>query len=149
VKLKMKFRDLPGRVSTGSYILHSGLEKWGGDEQRAEIIQGMAAGAFPRLKQIPPAQFLRLLSASEVALGGALLTPFVSSFTAGAALCGFSGSLLAMYWRTESLHKPNSPWPTQGGLAISKDVWMFGIGAGLMLSSLSGGRKKGSKRKHR
>jgi uncharacterized membrane protein YphA (DoxX/SURF4 family) len=150
VRLKMRFRDVPGRFATGSFILHSGLEKWSGDEQRAAAVHQMASGAFPKLKDIPPTRFLRILSASEVALGTALLSPVVSGAAAGAALCGFSGSLLVMYWRTESMHKPNSPWPTQAGTAISKDVWMLGIGAGLVLSSFSGGRRKtSSKRKSR
>jgi uncharacterized membrane protein YphA (DoxX/SURF4 family) len=145
----MKFRDMPGRISTGAYILHSGLEKWSGDEQRATAIHGMASGAFPRLKDVPPPRFLKLLSAGEVAVGSLLLSPVTSGAVAGAALCGFSGSLLAMYWRTESMHQPGSPWPTQAGLPVSKDIWMFGIGAGLILSSLSGGRTKRSKRKSR
>jgi uncharacterized membrane protein YphA (DoxX/SURF4 family) len=147
--LKMKFRDVPGRVTTGAFILHSGLEKWGGDEERATALHGFASGAYPRLKSIPPKQFMKLLAGSEIALGTALLAPVVSDAAAGLALCGFSGSLLGLYWRTESMHKPNSPWPTQAGTAISKDVWMLGIGAGLVLSGMSRGRKKSSKRKSR
>jgi len=146
VKLKMKFRDVPGRVATGTYILHSGIQKWSGDEERAAQVHGFASGAFPNLKQIPPTQFLKILSVSEMALGVALLSPVTSGPVAGAALCGFSGSLLALYWKTDALHEPGSPWPTQAGTAISKDVWMFGIGAGLVLGGLfSGGRR--SKRK--
>ena len=102
----------------------------------------MAAGAFPIVKTIPPTTFLRLLAASEIATGAALLTPFVSNAAAGAALTGFSGGLVAMYWKTEALHKPGSVWPTPAGIAISKDVWMLGIGAGLLLDALTSGRKK-------
>ena len=47
MKLSLKARDLPGRVATGAYILHAGLDKWGGDEARAVAVHGMAAGAFP------------------------------------------------------------------------------------------------------
>jgi uncharacterized membrane protein YphA (DoxX/SURF4 family) len=146
VHLHLKPRDLPGRFVTGAYVLHAGIEKWGGDEERAKAIHGMAAGAFPMLESIPPKTFLKLLSASEMATGAALLSPLTSSAFAGAALTGFSGSLLAMYWRTESLHKPNSPWPTQPGIAISKDVWMLGIGLGLLLSAASGGRRSRKKK---
>ena len=35
------------RLTTGGYILHSGLEKWRGDEGTAKGIHGMAAGAYP------------------------------------------------------------------------------------------------------
>ncbi len=76
--LKMKFRDVPGRVATGAFILHSGLEKWGGDEDRATALHGFASGAYPRLKSIPPKQFMKLLAGSEIALGTALLAPVVS-----------------------------------------------------------------------
>jgi hypothetical protein len=69
--LRLKARDIPGRIVTGGYILHSGLEKWQGDEERAKAIHGMAANAFPFLKDIPPAQFLRMLAAGEIAVCGA------------------------------------------------------------------------------
>jgi hypothetical protein len=148
VKLKMKFRDVPGRVTAGAYILHAGIQKWSADEEKAAGIHGFASGAFPNLKQIPPTQFVKLLSVGEMALGTALLSPFTSGPVAGAALCGFSGSLLAMYWRTDGLHEPNSPWPTQAGTAISKDVWMFGIGAGLVLGGLFSGGRRPKRKSH-
>jgi uncharacterized membrane protein YphA (DoxX/SURF4 family) len=134
--LPFKARDLPGRLATGGFILHSGLEKWNGDEARAKAIHGMAAGAFPILKDIPPDRFLRILAASEIAVGAALVAPVVPSALAGLALTGFSGSLLAMYARTPALRKPGSIWPTQAGIAVSKDVWMLGIGLGLVIDGL-------------
>ena len=131
-------------------MLHAGLEKWGADEERAKMIHGTAANAFPILKDIPPTKFVRALAAGEIATGSLLLAPFVSNVSAGLALTGFSGSLLAMYWRTESLHKPSSPWPTPAGTAISKDVWMLGIGLGLILDARAGGgRKKKAEKKNR
>ena len=56
---------------------------------------------------------------------------------AGAALTGFSGALLAMYGRTPALRKPGSIWPSQAGTGVSKDVWMLGIGLGLVAGALS------------
>jgi hypothetical protein len=41
-----------------------------------------------------------------------------------------------MYLRTDSLHKPGSIWPTQQGTGVSKDVWMLGIGLGLLAQGL-------------
>lgn len=141
---RVKARSVPGRVTTGAYILHSGLEKWKSDEARAKAIHGMAANAFPVLKDIPPTQFLRLLAAGEIAVGSALLAPVVPDTLAGAALTGFSGALLAMYARTPALRKPGSIWPSQAGTAVSKDVWMLGIGLGLTVSGLAelGGSKQ-------
>ena len=140
MRLPVKARDLPGRITTGAYILHAGLDKWNGDEARAKAVHGMAAGAFPVLKQIPPERFLRLLAASEIAVGTALLAPVVPSALAGAALTGFSGALVAMYARTPALHKPGSIWPSQAGTGVSKDVWMLGIGLGLLAGDLADGR---------
>jgi uncharacterized membrane protein YkgB len=37
-----------------------------------------------------------------------------------------------MYARTPTMHEPGSIWPTQAGIPVSKDVWMLGIGLGLM-----------------
>ncbi|GIH48502.1 DoxX protein [Microbispora rosea] len=130
----MKFlraREVPGRVATGAYILHSGLEKWNGGDEQAAGLHGTAA-AFPFLKSVPPRRFLKLLSATEIATGVALLTPFVPAAVAGAALTGFSGSLVALYLRTPALRKPGSVWPSPAGTGISKDVWMLGVGLGLL-----------------
>ncbi len=132
--MRLKARDIPGRIVTGGYILHSGLEKWEGDEERAKAIHAMASNAFPFLKDIPPTQFLRMLAAGEIAVGGALLLPIVPSALAGAALAGFSGALMTMYARTPGMRKPGSIWPSRNGMAVSKDIWMVGIGLGLMLS---------------
>jgi len=45
--------------------------------------------------------------------------------------------------RAKGVHKapskPGSVWPTQAGTAVSKDVWMLGIGLGLLAGSLGGG----------
>ncbi len=128
----IKARDLPGRITTGVYILHAGLQKWDADETRAAAVHGMAAAAFPILKEVPPKKFVRLLAMSEVGTGVALLAPFVPTGVAGAALSAFSGGLLAMYARTPAMHKPGSIWPTPAGTAVSKDVWMFGMGLGFL-----------------
>jgi uncharacterized membrane protein YphA (DoxX/SURF4 family) len=134
---RLRLRDVPGRVVTGAFILHAGIEKWSGPPERAVGIHGMAVGAFPFLRAVPPEKFLRLVAASEVATGAALLNPLVPNAVAGAILTAFSGSLVAMYARTPSLHKPGSIWPTPAGIAISKDVWMLGIGLGLLADGFS------------
>lgn len=134
----MHLRDIPMRLSTGGYILHTGLEKWNGSEERAKGVHAMASGAFPFLAKVPPATFLKVLAAAEIGTGAALLTPIVPSKVAGAALTAFAGGLVTMYLRTPSLHKPGSVWPTQAGTGVSKDVWMLGIGLGLLADAGSG-----------
>jgi uncharacterized membrane protein YphA (DoxX/SURF4 family) len=135
----LQLRDVPTRVATGAYILHTGLEKWKGDEQRAKALHGMASGAFPFLAKVPPQTFLKALAAAEITTGTALLTPVVSNKLAGACLTAFAGGLVTMYLRTPALHKPGSVWPTQSGTAVSKDVWMLGIGLGLLADGLAVG----------
>ena len=131
----MKLRTIPPRVAAGAFIAHSGWEKWHGSDEQAAGIHGMAAGAFPVFKDMRPTDFLRMLSVGELATGAALLTPLVPTAVAGAALTGFSGALLTMYWRTPALRKRGSVWPTPQGLAVSKDVWMLGIGLGLLVDA--------------
>lgn len=142
MSLRTFVRNLPGRAATGVFIVHSGWQKWNGDEQTAVGIHGMASHAFPALKDIKPSTFLKLVSVGELATGAALLTPFVPRFIAGAALSGFSGALLTMYWRTPALRQEGSIWPTPAGLGVSKDVWMFGIGSGLVLDAILPVEKK-------
>jgi len=136
----MQFRflppRLPERIATGAFILHSGLEKWNGPAEQAEAVHGMATGAFPFLNSIAPERFLKFLAAGEVVVGALLLAPFVPNAVAGASLIGFSGSLLAMYARTPAMRKPGSIWPSPGGIPVSKDVWMLGIGLGLLADAL-------------
>lgn len=131
----MKLRTIPPRVAAGAFIAHTGWEKWHGGPEQAAGVHGMAAGAFPVLKNMRATDFLRLLSVGEIATGAALLTPLVPTAVAGAALTGFSGALLTMYLRTPALHKRGSVWPTQQGVPVSKDVWMLGIGLGLLVDA--------------
>jgi hypothetical protein len=127
----MKLANVPPRLTAGAYILHSGLAKWQGDEATAAATHGFAKGTYPMLGKLQPKQFLRLLAAGEIALGTFLLTPMVPDRFAGAALTGFSATLLGLYARTPGMRKPGSIWPTQQGIGLSKDVWMLGIGLGL------------------
>ena len=102
----MKLRNVPLRLATGAYILHTGWEKWHGDEARAAGVHGMASNAFPVFNAMKATDFLKTLSVGEMALGAALLTPFVPPALAGAALTGFSGALVTMYLRTDGMHRP-------------------------------------------
>jgi uncharacterized membrane protein YphA (DoxX/SURF4 family) len=133
----MKLRTIPPRVAAGAFIAHAGWEKWHGSPEQAAGVHGMASNAFPVFKDMQSTDFLRMLSVGELATGAALLAPFVPTAVAGAALTGFSGALLTMYWRTPALRKSGSVWPTPQGLAVSKDVWMLGIGLGLLVDSVS------------
>jgi hypothetical protein len=142
----MRAWQIPLRLATGAFILNSGLDKRRADAEAAEHLQGFAAGAYPVVKRLEPQQFAKALSTAEIALGAALLSPFVSSTTAGLALGGFSGSLLNVYWKTPGLHRENDPRPTPDGVAFAKDAWMAGAAASLILGSFDGPSRRKRKR---
>ncbi|MCW2716824.1 MAG: hypothetical protein QOG20_6292 [Pseudonocardiales bacterium] len=129
---------LPVRLTAGAFILNAGLGKWSGDEQTAAGLHGMAAGTYPFLKSIDPPRFLKLLAGAEIGLGAALLAPFVPAGVAGVGLTGFAAGLLGLYVRTPGMRQGIRP--TQQGTAIAKDVWLLGMGAGLVLDALSARR---------
>src|SRR6478609_6276570 len=135
---RFRLRRAPLRLTTGAFILSTGLDKWQGDEQTAAQIHGFAGGTYPFLKGIEPTTFLRLLAAGEIALGSALLLPVVPAALAGAALTGFSAGLLGLYLRTPGMRRgPKDLRSTPQGLPLSKDVWMLGAGLALVVDGLT------------
>ena len=134
--LPITLSEIAPRISAGAFILNSGLGKRGADEEAAAGMHGFAAGTYPFLKSVPPQQFAQVLSTSEIVLGVALLSPFVPTAVAGAALTAFSGGLLGLYLKTPGMRKPGSLAPTEAGLSIAKDSWLLGIGIGLFTRGL-------------
>jgi hypothetical protein len=134
--LPITLSEIAPRISAGAFILNSGLGKRGAGPEAAAGMQGFAAGTYPFLKSVPPQQFVKGLATAEIALGALLLTPFVPTAVAGAALTAFSGGLLGLYLKTPGMRKPGSLAPTEQGLPIAKDVWLLGIGIGLFTRGL-------------
>jgi uncharacterized membrane protein YphA (DoxX/SURF4 family) len=132
-----KARRLPGRLAAGAFILNAGLGKWSADEQTAARLHSMATGTYPFLAKVKPRDFARLLAIGEIALGSALLLPVVPAAAAGAGLAAFSGGLLGMYLRTPGMTKEDGVRPSQQGTPLAKDVWMLGIGLGLVADALT------------
>jgi hypothetical protein len=134
--LPITLAEIGPRLSAGAFILNSGLGKRGADEGTAAGLHGFASGTYPFLKNVDPKQFVSGLATAEIGIGAALLTPFVPTALAGALLTGFSGGLLGLYLKTPGMRKEGSLAPTEQGLAISKDVWLLGIGVGLLTRGL-------------
>ena len=130
-------RQLPSRIAAGAFILNSGIGKLSADEETAAGVHGFAVGAYPFLSKVKPKDFVRILAISEVALGAALLIPVVPAALAGAGLTAFSGGLLGLYARTPGMHKGLIPFPTEQGITLAKDVFMAGIGLGLVIDGLT------------
>jgi uncharacterized membrane protein YphA (DoxX/SURF4 family) len=137
VSISAKARQLPARLAVGAFMLNSGLSKWSADEETAARLHGMATGTYPFLARLKPRDFARLLSVGEIALGSALLLPVVPAAAAGMGLTAFSAGLLGLYVRTPGMTKEDGIRPTQQGTAMAKDVWMLGIGLGLVVDGLT------------
>lgn len=134
--MSFKAWHIPVRLATGAYILNSGLSKRNADKDTAEQLHGFAVTAFPQFEETPPDQFVKMLSAGEVAVGAALLTPFVPTGIAGAALAGFAGLLGKLYWSAPGTREEGSLRPTPQGVPLAKDAWMLGIGTSLVLDAM-------------
>jgi hypothetical protein len=136
VKLS-KTWHVPVRLATGAFILNSGLSKRSVPEDKAAQLHGFATTAHPELKTLDPTTFAKLLSSSEIALGGALLFPAVPSWLAGAGLTAFSLGLMRLYLNGPGLRTEGSLRPTEQGIGIAKDSWLLGIGVALLLDSVT------------
>lgn len=134
----MKLSHVPLRLATGAFILNSGLNKRNLPPEAAAGLQGMAANAVPQVRDMDPEAFGKKLSQGEIALGAALLAPFVPSVVAGAALTAFGGGMIKMYLNTPGMTAEGSSFrPSQDGTAIAKDIWLVGAGLSLLISGLT------------
>ncbi|MEU5567471.1 hypothetical protein [Micromonospora musae] len=133
----MKIPHVPLRASIGAFMLNSGLTKRGMEGEAAQATHSMAVAAIPQLRQIPPDRFTKLLSYSEVALGTALLVPFIPSTLVGLGLTAFGVGLIQLYVKTPGLRKPGSVLPTHAGTSFAKDIWLVGAGLTLVLDDLT------------
>lgn len=124
------------RLAAGAFILSSGLDKRQADAETAAALHGTAAGAYPFLEDVEPQEFTKALSTGEIALGAALVTPFVPSGLAGVALGAFSGALVGIYLKTPGLTRDDGVRPTPQGIGMAKDVFLLGIAGGLVAGAL-------------
>jgi hypothetical protein len=135
-------RRFPLRLTSGAFILNSGLSKRNVDEATAKQLHGFAVGTYPVLTRVEPQRFVQLVSAGEVAIGAALLLPVVPAAVAGAGLTAFGGSTLGLYLRTPGMREEGSLRPTERGLPIAKDVWLLGMGLSLLVDGLLERKKR-------
>ena len=143
-----KLWHVPVRLATGAIIVDQGLQKLGADEDTAKWLHGQAVHAFPQLADMDPKDFVQLLSASEIALGAALLgIGIVPSGLAGLGLSAFAGSLTRLYLTAPGTRREGTvAAPSQQGVGLAKDSWMLAIGLALVLDSVLGsGRRRRKK----
>jgi hypothetical protein len=142
-----KLWHVPVRLATGAIIVDQGLQKLGADEDTAKWLHGQAVQAFPQFANMDPKDFVQLLSASEIALGAALLgIGVVPSGLAGLGLSAFGGSLTRLYLNAPGTRREGSVAPSHQGIGLAKDSWMLAIGVALVLDSVFGsGRRRRKK----
>ena len=141
--MRFQIWHAPLRLATGAFILNSGINKWKTeDEEVNKNIHSMAANAYPQLEPVDAKMFTKSLAGAEMALGTALLTPFISPALAGAALTAFSGGLVGLYLRTPGMREHGTIRPSQNGTAVAKDIWMLGIGTALVLDAITSRAKR-------
>ena len=121
------------RLVTGAFILNSGVSKLSLDDDGAARLQDMTAHAIPQAKQVSPKMFGKMIAGAEVALGAALLAPFVPTRLAALGLTAFSSGLLAVYAKTPGLTQSDGIRPTPAGVPMAKDAWLAGIGVALLI----------------
>lgn len=121
------------RGVSGAYLLQSGLGKKDAPVEVYQHLQGMAATGIPQFKEWDAKTFGQFLWISEAAIGGLLLTPFVSKRLAGIALTAFSAGMLSMYFNNDEMTQEDGIRPSEAGISLSKDVFLSAIGAALMM----------------
>ena len=138
---RSRLANLPIRLTAGAFILNAGLKKLNGEKEASERVHKFAVGAYPALEGVPPERFVQGLAAAEIALGGALLSPFVvGDALAGVGLSAFAGGLLGLYAKTPGMRMEGSVRPSQNGTALAKDSWLAGMGLTLLASTAAGWR---------
>lgn len=130
------------RGVSGAYLIQSGYGKLGMPEEAAAGLQGFAATGVPAMADLDPDTFAKLVAYSELGIGGALVTPFVSDRLAGLGLGAFSAGLLAIYFRNPVMTQEDGIRPTEAGTALSKDLFLAAIAGALVF-----GPKKAKKAK--
>ncbi|GAB2543867.1 hypothetical protein [Brachybacterium huguangmaarense] len=134
----MRIANFVLRAVPGAFVLNSGLGKLKLDHDSAKYLQDAASKGIPAVKDMTPEQFGKFLSFGEIAVGSALLLPFVPTRVAGLALGSLATGLVAAYFRTPEMTEADGVRPTEQGMPVSKDTWLAAIAIALIL----GGAKK-------
>lgn len=135
------------RSVPGAFILNSGIGKLDLDEGTAGYLHAEAAKGIPALAEMDAQQFGKLVALGEIAVGGALLLPFVPNRLAGLALGGFSAGMLSIYFRDPEKTQEDGVRPSGAGTGLAKDTWMAAIAIALIAGVGGSAAKKTKKAK--
>src|SRR5699024_2513584 len=73
----MSLAQLPLRLTTGAFLLYTGIGKLSISDAEAEGLQQMSVNGVPVLADMSPAAFRRVIAATEISVGAAQFTPKV------------------------------------------------------------------------
>lgn len=122
------------RGITGAYMLQAGYGKRNMPREAAEGLQQFAATGVPQVKNLQADTFGKVVSASEMGLGAALLSPFISNRFAGLGLAAFSTGVLSIYFRNDDMTQRDGIRPSEPGTGLSKDIFLAAIAGALITS---------------
>jgi hypothetical protein len=142
MELSANVRRAPLRLTTGAFVLNSGVTRFNADEQTSKRLQQTAAQWLPQVNRMDSRTFAKTVAAGEVALGTALMLPVVPAAIAGLGITAFAASLLAARGSAAGQHVGPTGVPTESTTpepAVPKatEAWMLGSGVSLLLDALT------------
>ena len=137
MEISANLRRAPLRLSTGAFVVNSGISNFNASDETAKKLQTNAARLVPQVERMDPRTFAKVLAAGEVTLGTALILPIVPAAVAGLGLSAFAASLLATQRPTNGQHADGQNDPPASATPAATDAWMLGAGVSLLLDALT------------
>ena len=137
MEISANLRRAPLRLSTGAFVVNSGITTFNADIEASKKLQANAARLVPQVERMDPRTFAKMLAAGEVTLGAALILPVVPAAIAGLGLSAFAASLLAAQRPANGQHAEGMNEPPTQAAPTATDAWMLGAGLSLFLDALT------------
>ncbi len=135
MQISANARRAPLRLTAGAFVLNSGVSTFSATDEKTTKLQASAAKLLPQIERMDPRTFAKVLGASEVTLGTALMLPIVPAAVAGLGLTAFAASMLATRPATNGQHADTDTETTL--VPNATEAWMLGSGVSLLLDALT------------
>ncbi len=136
MRITANVRRAPLRLTTGAFVLNSGVSTFNANEEKIQRLHASAVSVLPQVARLKPRTFAKALAAGEVTLGTALMLPIVPPAIAGLGLSAFAASLLAAR-QPASAQQAAAPGETSSAVPGATEAWMLGSGVSLVLDALT------------
>lgn len=137
MRISANARRAPLRLTSGAFVLNSGVSTFAATDERSKRLQSTVATLVPQVERMDPRTFAKALGAGEVALGTALILPIVPAAVAGLGLSAFAASMLATRRPANGQHAETTGEPTAQAIPNATEAWMLGSGVSLLLDALT------------